>query len=319
MAKYGSASFGVLLVDGYNLLAAKVKTFSHKVSSVLERSEGLGDTTFAQTPTGLSQLEVTQAGAFFDDATDGAHALLSPAGATQVSRTLVAAFAGNAIGRPFLGASGTYGSDYEVLSQVGALTKANVKYAVTGALDRGVILQAHAAVTADGDNTSVDYTTDPSQRVIPITSNSVANPTVVTTSVPHGLATGDLILISGSNSTPTIDGQRAVTVISATTFSVPINVTVGGTAGSFVRANSSGGGVGYQVASAFSGLTGYIGTIRDSADDVVYADLVNFTNVTSAPNTQRLEVAGIVDRYLRYTRDVTGTGSVTVFAGFKRT
>jgi len=68
---------------------------------------------------------------------------------------------------------------------------------------------------------------------LPITSNTLANPTVVT-SLAHGLTTGDSVTIYGSNSTPTIDGARVVTVISPTTFSVPQNVTVAGTSGYWV-------------------------------------------------------------------------------------
>ena len=64
-----------------------------------------------------------------------------------------------------------------------------------------------------------------------ISSNTLANPTVVTTSTAHGLETGDHVTIAGSNSTPVIDGARVVTVISPTTFSVPVNVSVAGTAG----------------------------------------------------------------------------------------
>lgn len=62
-------------------------------------------------------------------------------------------------------------------------------------------------------------------------SNTLANPTVVTTTVPHGLTTGGSVVITGSNSTPTIDGTRVVTVLSPTTFSVAVNVTVAGTTG----------------------------------------------------------------------------------------
>ena len=65
-----------------------------------------------------------------------------------------------------------------------------------------------------------------------ITAASQANPTVIT-STAHGLATGDTVLIAGSNSTPTINGSRVVTVINANTFSVAVNVTVAGTAGTW--------------------------------------------------------------------------------------
>ncbi len=66
-----------------------------------------------------------------------------------------------------------------------------------------------------------------------ITSNTLANPTVVT-STGNAPASLTEITIYGSNSTPTIDGSRVVTNISADTFSVPVNVTVAGTSGYFL-------------------------------------------------------------------------------------
>jgi len=78
---------------------------------------------------------------------------------------------------------------------------------------------------ADKFNPSLGYTKT-------VTSNTIANPTVVT-STAHGLSTGAQVVFSGSNCTPTIDGLRTVTVIDANTFSVPVNVTVAGTAGAF--------------------------------------------------------------------------------------
>lgn len=71
-----------------------------------------------------------------------------------------------------------------------------------------------------------------------ITSNTLANPTVVT-SANHGLTTGRTITIAGSNSTPSIDGGQTVTFITANTFSVPVNVTVAGTAGTWITNDHS--------------------------------------------------------------------------------
>lgn len=72
-------------------------------------------------------------------------------------------------------------------------------------------------------------------------SNTVANPTVVTTTVAHGLANGDKVDIEGSNSMPSIEGEHTVTVISGTTFSIPVNVTAAGNAGKLRKAiNLSG-------------------------------------------------------------------------------
>jgi hypothetical protein len=322
--KIGSASFSVLLVDGYDLLASKVKGFRHKVQALNERSEGLGDGTQAKTPTGLVRVDVSQSGAFFDDTAAGAHTLLSTPAGQIVSRVLAFAFAGNAIGKPFVGVAGVYGMAYEVLGHVGALTKANVSYDASGTLDDGVILQHATPKTVDWntktDGFSVDYTLDSSQRAIPITANTLANPSVVTTPVPHGLTTGQKILIAGViTSNPTINGQQTVTVLTPTTFSVPVNVTTAGTGGSFVLANTVLGGAGVQQVSAFSGFTGFVGKIRSSPDDITYADLVTFANVTAAPAAERVVVAGTIDRYLSFNGDVTGAGSITPFVGFSRT
>jgi Prealbumin-like fold domain len=72
-----------------------------------------------------------------------------------------------------------------------------------------------------------------------ITSISAANPAVVTTSSAHGLSTGQKVGIFGSDSTPSIDGVRTVTVIDSTHFSVPVNVTTAGTKGTVVPLDDS--------------------------------------------------------------------------------
>ena len=135
MGKYGGQSFSVLLIDGYNLLAAKLKGFTHKIESKLESSTGLGDSWEEHTPTGMRAASLTQDGAFFDDTTSGMHDALNASQAT--SRVMVFAYAGNTIGRPFVGTQGVYGMTYDVLGAVGELTKANVSYQVSGAVDRG--------------------------------------------------------------------------------------------------------------------------------------------------------------------------------------
>lgn len=72
---------------------------------------------------------------------------------------------------------------------------------------------------------------------IVISGNTAANPSVVTTATPHGLSSGMTIVISGSNSTPSLNGSQVVTFISPTTFSVPVNVTIAGTAGLIATSN----------------------------------------------------------------------------------
>ncbi len=77
---------------------------------------------------------------------------------------------------------------------------------------------------------------------IAITSSSIANPTVITTAT-HGLTSGDQISIEGhTGSTPALDGVYTVTVLTTTTFTIPVDVTVGGTGGVMSCINPGGTG-----------------------------------------------------------------------------
>ncbi len=55
------------------------------------------------------------------------------------------------------------------------------------------------------------------------------NPCPIQTPYPHGLTTGDSVVISGTNATPTVNGTHTVTVTDSTHFTVPVNVTPVGT------------------------------------------------------------------------------------------
>lgn len=106
----------------------------------------------------------------------------------------------------------------------------------------GTALQTET-FTGDGTTTSwtTDIAADPSHevgvitRIIDIVSSSVADPTVITTSQAHGFnPTGDRARIKDhAGSTPTIDPtvDRPITALTPTTFSIKVNVTVGGTGG----------------------------------------------------------------------------------------
>ena len=69
-----------------------------------------------------------------------------------------------------------------------------------------------------------------------ITDISVASPTVVT-ATGHGLTTGNSVIITGSNSTPSINGTHTITVTSPDTFTIVVNVTVQGTRGTVTLAD----------------------------------------------------------------------------------
>ena len=68
---------------------------------------------------------------------------------------------------------------------------------------------------------------------------------------------------------------------------------------------------------AATGFSAFVGTIQHSADDISFASLIDFTDLT-AVGAERKTVSGTVNRYLAFSGNVTGSGSITVFAGFAR-
>jgi hypothetical protein len=72
-----------------------------------------------------------------------------------------------------------------------------------------------------------------------IDQTSVANPTSVRTTAVHGLATGDVVTITGNTSTPVINGKWVVTVVDTTHFTIPVAVTVDGANGTMVSSHLS--------------------------------------------------------------------------------
>ncbi len=88
-------------------------------------------------------------------------------------------------------------------------------------------------------------------------------------------------------------------------------------------ASSASGGSGYVSVSALTlgGYTSVTVKIQDSANDSTWADLITFTNITTAPTAERVTVSGTIDRYVRAELTWNGSGSgesVTVFVGLKR-
>lgn len=86
----------------------------------------------------------------------------------------------------------------------------------------------------NGDNCRPEVT----QRVldalapsVTVATSSVANPSVITVTT-HSFQTGDSVTIAGHTaSTPSINATHVVTRVNGTTFTIPVNVTGGGTGG----------------------------------------------------------------------------------------
>lgn len=85
---------------------------------------------------------------------------------------------------------------------------------------------------ADTGVTYTDYFSRIDNKSGSIVSNSIANPTVITTSGSHGILDGRYVQISGvAGSNPDINDDYVATYVSATEFSIPENVITGGTGG----------------------------------------------------------------------------------------
>ena len=184
-----------------------------------------------------------------------------------------------------------------------------------GGVEGGVIVSPLGARTATvSTNTVVDNGL--LGPAVSVTSSSVANPTVITATA-HGLNTGDVIVLSGhSGATPSLNGTAyTVTKVSDNTFTIPVNVTVGGTGGTFQRNASRIGAVGHLHCIAKAGTTPTLAVkIQHSLDNSTWVDLMTFATLNNATGKERIEYTGVIYRYVRCIYTITGTGPSFTFA-----
>jgi len=94
---------------------------------------------------------------------------------------------------------------------------------------------------------------------ISVVSSTNANPIVVTTGT-HGLSTGAVVVISGHAVNTAANGAWTATVLSATTFSIPVvGVGVGGATGQVVKMPVDSD-IQFQVNSVWNDVAGITGT-----------------------------------------------------------
>ena len=142
-----------------------------------------------------------------------------------------------------------------------------------------------------------------------IVSNSLANPTVVTTLAPHGLTSGDVVFFTASAvSVPllTASPQQVVTVTGPTTFTVPVNCTTGGTSGAYDYAITS--------IPVTPGAAPLVNVGRDH--DLRVGDTVTIVASGSTPSLDGAQVVTAVDsprsfRVLTSATPTTVAGSTT--------
>lgn len=195
-------------------------------------------------------------------------------------------------------------------------------------MEHGKLVLATTTVTASGNTEGSPVNNGTMGSAATVSSSSAANPSVITTAAAHGFLTGDTVLIaSHSGSTPSINGSHVVTVVSSTTFTIPVNVTVAGTGGTATRTSTrNGGALWYQLfALTKDGGTGLVITARDSVDGSTWADLVAAPSVTtdyaaSDPDSgtaARIAISGSIDRYTAVAYAFAGSPGSGKTATFK--
>lgn len=208
MPKYGSASVFYYLT-GRSLLGVNPRTLGYKIAAEHEDTTPLGDTFMKTQPTGLQRASLEHGGAFFD--TTSLHDVLRDIAddPQETAGVICAGFGGDTIGQPFIGFSGVYKGEYEVLCEIGKLTKANTKFLFNGAVDDGVILHPLAARTTDTNGTTVDQTagtTAGGQGYVQCTAYSgLTNAIVKIQHSTDGSSWSDLITFATITSAPTAE------------------------------------------------------------------------------------------------------------------
>lgn len=105
--------------------------------------------------------------------------------------------------------------------------------AIGGQNLRNKLIELADKLDLDPGVNDTDYFNTIDNKTGNITLATVASPTVIT-STAHGLKNGRNITITGSDTTPSINGSHTVTVIDANTFTIDVAVSSPGTTGSFV-------------------------------------------------------------------------------------
>jgi hypothetical protein len=313
MSAYGSKDVGFLLVDGYDLLGYILGLDDGEVEAVLDDITALGHAWPVEADTGSAKSGGVSLDALYDDG-----ALLTRdvfVTKQGVNRVLLWNVDGNVIGKRFQGYGGAVDQKHQRICADGKLHRAKATLTASGPVEDGIVLHSWLQETTASGNTqasSHDWTTHARAVVIPITSSSVANPSVITTPAPHKLTTGQKVLIAGhAGSTPAINGEQTVTVTGPNTFTIPVNVTVGGAGGTLTHASTVGGASGYFACNALTlgGYTDFTAKVRHSVDNATFADLITFTAISVAQKAERRVVAGTVNRYTASSYAFSGAGA----------
>lgn len=122
-------------------------------------------------------------------------------------------------------------------------------YAALNSPDSQVI--RFAAATATNSTVAGGY-----GAPVAISSSTAVNPAVVTTAAVHGLSTGDNVVVAGHATNTALNGGWVVTVLTTTTFSVPVLGNAAGGATGTVRHHPPDSDIAFTVSSIWDDMAG---------------------------------------------------------------
>ncbi len=256
--------------------------------------------------------------------TDAVFKQLAAYEANQASRKLVSyGLEGVVLGSPITMIDGAFSATWKRQAQREGLTLAGATFVISGqhygpgpedGTGGARILGINTSRAGNGNTESAsldnaDYA--PAQSIV----DSNADDSVQV--LAHGLITGDTVLIAGHDSTPSIDGDQTVTVVDVDNFTLDgVDITVGGTAVGTIKKTSSTGVILDQHITALDlgGGTNVIVLVKDSPDNSAWSTIATYAAATSeaAGTSERITVAGHIERYLSITWTFTGGAAQTV-------
>ncbi len=147
---------------GYDLGAESlndIPELDHESETV--DTTGFGVAFRTNAPTGLSKAALALNGAIFNTCAGRSHIILKdgpPTSPQTAARLVVVGVAGTTVGAECFGFEGAHQIDYKVINTFEDVQRANARYLVTGARDKGLIVHPNGQETTDGNtqSTSID-------------------------------------------------------------------------------------------------------------------------------------------------------------------
>lgn len=197
-------------------------------------------------------------------------------------------------------------TSYNLGSSVSDAVKGSGAWQTKGGLRGGTLLHPLSLETASGTS-AVDQH---SLGTATIVSSSVANPSVITTTAPHLFLSGDAVTITGhAGATPALNASTyIVTYLSPTTFSIPVNVTVGGTGGTARRVSSRGGRLYLQTTTKQGTSPTLDIVVEDSYDGITYVTIDTVPQISDVGTVMRT-IAGNIREYAKISWTLGGSAS----------